>query len=83
MEMSSGQGLSTFSFPLPLFLFSFADFLHFFHLSSPAEISGKQRIQGKGAFELKFEQTLGSAISGDITGSKAGFIILFDSVSEE
>lgn len=32
--------------------------------------------------ELKFEQILGSVTSGKITGAKAGFIILFDSVFE-
>ena len=57
--------------------------LYFFHLTSPAETSGKkQKTQRKGVFELKFEQILDSVPSGEIMGTKAGFIILFDSVFE-
>lgn len=82
LAMRSVQGMSTLSFPVPWFLFPFTDFLYFFHLTSPAEVSGKQRIQRKRALELKFEQILGSVTSGKITGTKAGFINLFDSVFE-
>lgn len=45
-------------------------------------MSGNQRIQRKGEFELKLEQILGSVTNGEITGTKVGFIIPFDSVFE-
>lgn len=82
LAMSCVQRPSMLSFPVPWFLFPFTHFLHFFPLTSPAEMSGKQSVQRKGASELEFEQILGSVTSGKITGTEVGFIILFDSVLE-